>query len=101
MGKNPGLTPLYQRLFVVFIATFAIMSVYELGARLLSLTYHDWWTNTITILFTSIIAVIIVYFPLRAYQDENEKSQAEMEKRVVIENELRESETKIRESQEK
>jgi PAS domain S-box-containing protein len=97
MGKKPRMTPLYQRLFVVFIATFAIMSVYELGGGVLVPTNPDWRTGTVTILFTSLISVVIVYFPLRAYQDENEKTLSEMEKRVAIENELRKSETKFRE----
>ena len=97
MGKKPGMTPLYQRLFVVFIATFAIMSVYEFWGGVLVPTHPDWRTGTATILFTSIVAVIIVYFPLRAYQRENEKTLSEMEKRAAIESELRKSETKFRE----
>jgi len=97
MGKNPGMTPLYQRLFVVFIATFAIMSVYELGGRFFYPAIPDWRSSTATIFFTSVIAVVIVYFPLRAYHLENEKMLSEMEKRRVIESELRKSETKFRE----
>jgi PAS domain S-box-containing protein len=97
MGRSPGITPLYQRLFVVFIATFAIMSVYELGGGLLLPTSPDWRSGTVTILFTSIMAVIIVYFPLRASHRENERTQSEMERRVAIEDELRKSETKFRE----
>ena len=91
------MTPLYQRLFVVFVATFAIMSVYELGGRFFYPTIPDWRSSTATIFFTSVISVVIVYFPLRSYQFENEKTHAEMEKRRVIENELRKSETKFRE----
>ncbi|MGD0080108.1 MAG: PAS domain S-box protein [Methanoregula sp.] len=97
MGNSPGITPFYQRLFVVFIATFAIMSVYELGGGYLVPTNPDWRSGTVTILFTSIMAVVIVYFPLRATYRENERTQSEMERRVAIEDELRKSETKFRE----
>ena len=97
MEKSKGLTPLYQRLFVVFIATFAIMSVYELWGGVLTPANPDWQTGTVTILFISIISVVIAFFPLRAYHLEVEKEQAEAEKRVAIEKELRKSETKFRE----
>lgn len=91
------MTPLYQRLFVVFIATFAIMSVYEFGGLFFLSTMPDGHMSLATIFFTSVVSVAIVYFPLRAYQQENEKTQTEIEKRAVIENDLRKSETKFRE----
>ena len=64
-------TPFDQRLFVIFIATFAAMTVFEFPGQYLYPYPPDWRSNLITSLFTSGLAVIIAYFPLKAYYDMN------------------------------
>ncbi len=91
------ITPPGQKLFVVFIATFATMSVYESVSPFVITTVPDWRSNLLTIVFTSVVAVIIAFFPLSSFHRQYERSLAEMEKRTALERELRQNEIKFRE----
>ena len=91
------ITPPGQKLFVVFIATFATMSVYESVSPFVITTVPDWRSNLLTIVFTSVVAVIIAFFPLNSFHRQYERSLAEMEKRTALERELRQNEIKFRE----
>ena len=97
MQEPIEITPLGQRLFVVFIATFATMSAYEFVSPFLIPVIPDWWSNLLTIVFTSVVAVTIAFFPLRSFHHEYDRTVAEMEKRTALERELRQKEIKFRE----
>ena len=91
-----GPTPFDQKLFFVFIVTFASMTAFEFGGQYLFPSPSDWRANLITSLFTSGLAVIIAYFPLKSYYDTNVQLLSEVERRHFVEKELRESEEKYR-----
>jgi PAS domain S-box-containing protein len=96
MGQDPDITPFDQKLFLVFITTFAAMTAFEFTGQYLYPYPPDWRSNIITALFTSGIAVVISYFPLRSYYNQNVRTLTEIEKRVLIEKELREREERLR-----
>jgi PAS domain S-box-containing protein len=85
-------TPFDQKLFFIFIVTFASMLAFEFIAQFLYPYLPDWRSNLITSLFVSGLAVIIAYFPLNSYYSSNVKLVSEMERRRCAETELRESE---------
>ena len=96
MGQSSDVTPFDQKLFLVFITTFAAMTVFEFVGQYLYPYSPDWRSNIITALFTGGLAVIIAYFPLQSYYDENIQTLSEMEKRILTEQELREREERLR-----
>ncbi len=96
MNVEPKSTPFDQILFLIFIATFATMTVFELAGQAFYPYPPDWRSNLITSLFTSGLAVIIAYFPLNAYYAKSVEVLSEIERRRLVEIELRESEEKFR-----
>ena len=88
-------TPVDQKLFLVFIVTFAAMTVFEFAGQFLYPFPPDWRSNLITSLFTSGLAVIIAYFPLNSNYVKNLQLFSEMERRRSVETELRESESHL------
>ena len=89
-------TPFDQRLFVIFIATFATMTAFEFAGQFLYPYPPDWRSNLVTSFFTSGIAVIIAYFTLSPYYEKNVQLLSEMERRHSVEMELREREERLR-----
>jgi PAS domain S-box-containing protein len=73
----------------IFFCMLVLMFLYELVKQVLIPTISIWESHVITILFTSALAVIIVYFPLRSSYNERETAR-------VAETALRESEEKFR-----
>jgi len=59
----------------VFFAILVLMTVYETAKQVLNPAITIWESHIVTILFTSIIAVIISYFPLRASYHERERAE--------------------------
>jgi PAS domain S-box-containing protein len=96
MGQDPEITPFDQKLFLVFITTFAAMTAFEFTGQYLYPYPPDWRSNIITALFTSGISVVIAYFPLRSYYNQHVRTLTEIEKRILIEKELREREERLR-----
>jgi PAS domain S-box-containing protein len=88
-------TPFDQRLFLIFIVTFATMTAFEFASEFLYPYPPDWRSNIITSLFTSGLSIIIAYFPLKAYYDRNARLHAEVEQRHRVEMELREREKRL------
>jgi PAS domain S-box-containing protein len=88
-------TPIDQRLFLIFIVTFATMTVFEFVGQFIYPYPPDWRSNLVTSLFASGLAVIIAYIPLNAYYSESARVLSEMEKRRLVETELRESESRL------
>ena len=90
-------TPFDQKLFLVFIVTFASMTAFELVCAVPLSIPSRLRLNLITILFVSGLAVIIAYYPLNSYFIKNVEELTEIERRRSMETGLRESEEKYRE----
>ena len=88
-------TPFDQRLFLIFIVSFATMTAFEFASEFLYPYPPDWRSNIITSLFTSGLSVIIAYFPLKAYYDRNNRLHSEVERRLSAEMKLREREKRL------
>jgi PAS domain S-box-containing protein len=96
MKKERDETPFDQKLFLIFIVTFASMTVFEFAGQYLYPYVPDWRSNLITSLFTSGLAIIIAYFPLNNYYVTATQLSSEVERRHEAENELREREERLR-----
>ena len=88
-------SPINKRLFIVFISTMAVISVYELAKQMLFPAITIWESHLITIFFASIIAVLIVYQPLRSLHLEHEKAVDEFEKRKKAEESMKAANNKL------
>jgi len=95
MDEKAEPTPFDQKLFLIFIVTFAAVTVFEFGQQFIYPDPPDWRTNLITSLFVSGLSVVITYFPLKAYYDQNNQLQSEIERRHSVEMELRENEDSL------
>ncbi|MGA9085651.1 MAG: PAS domain S-box protein [Methanoregula sp.] len=95
MNEKIEPTPFDQRLFLIFIVTFATMTAFEFAGQFFYPHPPDWRSNLITSLFASALAVIIAYFPLNAYYTESARVFSEMERRHRVETDLRESESRL------
>ena len=101
MDARSELTPFDQRLFFIFIITFASMTAFEFAGQYVYLYPPDWRSNLITSLFTSGLAVIIAYFPLKAYYDMNTRLLSEVVRRHGVEIELREQKEHLKKTNKK
>jgi PAS domain S-box-containing protein len=90
-----GPTPFDQKLFLVFIVTFASMTAFEFATQFFSLFPPDVRSDLVISLFVSGLAVIIAYFPLNTNYARNVQLLLEIERRHAVENELRESESRL------
>ncbi len=88
-------TPFDQKLFLVFIVTFASMTAFEFAGHSLSLFPPDLRSDLIVSLIVSGLAVVIAYFPLNSNYARNVQLLSEMERRRSVERELRESESRL------
>lgn len=88
-------TPFDQKLFLVFIVTFASMSAFEFVGVFLYPFPPDWRSNLVLSFFVSGLAVITAYFPLKSYYARTVQVLDEMARRHVVEKELRESESRL------
>jgi len=96
MVAKAEITPFDQRLFLIFIVTFASMTAFEFAGKFLYPYNPDWRSNLITSLFTSGLAVIIAYFPLSSYYESAAQLSSEVERRHEVESDLREREERLR-----
>lgn len=87
---------MYPTLAIVFLCMLALMSVFELAKQFLSPSISLWESHVITIIFTSILAVIIIGFPLRVLHKEQEKTQDALTRQKETEERLRNSEIQYR-----
>ena len=63
-------------LILFFIAMLVVSFIYELVKEILYPSITIWESHTVTILFTSIVSVVILFFPLRNLYQEQEKTKA-------------------------
>jgi len=88
--------PLTTILGLVFIAMLAVMFLYELVKQLLIPSIPVWESHALTILITSIISVIILFFPLRSLYREQERTRMALRNQQEAEARLRQSEARYR-----
>ncbi len=96
MSSNTFMSPLNTRLSLVFVSMLAIMLAYELAKQVLSPGITLWESHAITIAFTSLIAVLIVYFPLRSLFHEKQRTDEALCNLLTAEESLRRSEARYR-----
>ncbi|PKG33267.1 sensor histidine kinase [Methanoregula sp.] len=96
MSENTLLSQLNTRLILVFMSMLAIMSVYELAKQAINPDITIWESHAITIAFTSLVAVFIVFFPLRSLYREQQKSNEAFRHLLEAEESLRRSEARYR-----
>jgi signal transduction histidine kinase len=87
---------LYPALALVFFTMLIVMSAYELTKQVLNPTITLWQSHAITIVFTSIVALIIVYFPLRSFYNERRHVENALRLQKEAEENLRKSEMQYR-----
>jgi len=83
-------------LALFFIAMLIVTFAYELTKQLLFPSISIWESHTITILFTSIVSVVILFFPLRSLYREQEKTKKSLMLLEEAEKKLRASEARYR-----
>lgn len=73
MEKNSGRSVLSRSLVIVFFSMIVLMTVFEVVKQIVVPSVTLWESHILTIFFTSIIAVILVYLPLRSSLTEQGK----------------------------
>ena len=87
---------LYPALALIFFSMLVIMFIYELAKQVLNPSIDIWESHAITIVFTSVISIIIVYFPLRSSYLEQQKTKEALRLQQEAEEKLRKSEMQYR-----
>ncbi len=88
MARKLFFSDLRISLLLVFFATLAVMTVFEVSKQILVPGITVWGSHIITILFTSCLAIIISYFTLQSIRETGEKAAKELELRTSAEKEL-------------
>jgi len=83
-------------LALVFVAMLTVMTIYEVTKQLLNPSITIWESHAITIVFTSVMAIFIIYFPLRSFLDEQQKTQDALRRQLEAEENLRKSKVQYR-----
>jgi PAS domain S-box-containing protein len=96
MAKKSVLSPTGITLGILFVSMLVVMFVFELAKQLLDPAMTLWESHAITIVFTSIIAVVIVFFPLRSTWHEHLKVENALRNQLEAEEKLRISEAQYR-----
>ncbi len=87
---------LYPSLILVFLSMLVIMFMYELAKQMLNPSITIWESHAVTIVFTSVISLIIIYFPLRSSYLEHQKTIIALRHQKEAEEKLRQSEMQYR-----
>jgi len=96
MSRPSALTGLYRTLAMVFTAMVAVMLIFEYAKQTVSPGITIWESHGVTIVFTSILAVLLVFFPLRSAYREQAKGTEELRLRREAEDHLHRSELQYR-----
>jgi signal transduction histidine kinase len=82
---------LFLTLFFLFLAMFAVMFIYEYSKQMIFPGITIWESHFITIVFTSVLAVFIVYFPLRSLHAGQRKTEEALQLQQISEKNLQQS----------
>jgi len=96
MTDKNELMALFPALALVFSSMLVLMFLYECTKQAFNPQITLWESHIITIAFTSIIAVIIMYFPLRSSYREHRKTEDALSLQKNAEERLRKSEVQYR-----
>lgn len=96
MNPDHLFSRMYPTLAIVFLCMLALMSAFELAKQAFSPSISLWESHIITIVFTSILAVVIIGFPLRVLHREQEKTKEALARQKETEERLRNSEMQYR-----
>lgn len=96
MTRMNELKALSPALALVFLSMFIVMSGFEITKQLLFPSITLWESHTVTIIFSSIVAFILMYFPLRSSLREQQKTEEALGLRQEAEEGLRKSEMQYR-----
>ena len=87
---------LYPSLILVFLSMLVIMFVYELAKQMLNPSITIWESHAVTIVFASVISLIIIYIPLRSSYLEHQQTIIALSHQQEAEEKLRQSEMQYR-----
>ena len=96
MTHTDEFRPLARVLALVFCCMLLVMSAYEFTKQLLIPGITVWESHVITIFFTSVIAIVLVFFPLRSFHREHQRTVEGLRLRKEAEEKLRRSEMQYR-----
>ncbi|MFA4875895.1 MAG: ATP-binding protein [Methanoregula sp.] len=86
----------YATLGIVFLLMLVLMFIYELAKQYVNPSLTLWESHFITIIFTSILAVILLYYPLRTAYREQQNAHFALMHQKAAEEKLRQSEMQYR-----
>ena len=92
-GRHPSLT---TTLGLVFVAMLAFMSAYECTKQLISPGITLWESHVVTIILTSTISVVILFFPLRSLYRQERTIREALAHEQDARDKLRQSEAQYR-----
>jgi PAS domain S-box-containing protein len=90
------LKELYPALALVFLSMLVIMFAFELVKQVLSPAITLWESHAATIVFTSVVAIVLMYFPFRSSYREQQKTEEALRLRQEAEENQRKSEMQYR-----
>ena len=96
MSRTKEHEALYPALAVVFFSMLVIMFLFEFTKQALIPAISIWESHAITIVVTSVMAILIIYFPLRSSYREQQKAEEALRLRQEAEENLRTSEMQYR-----
>ncbi|HVP97589.1 sensor histidine kinase [Methanoregula sp.] len=96
MSRSQEPEGLYRMLAMVFAAMVVLMFFFELAKQTLNPDITLWESHGVTIVFTSALSVVLVFFPLRSAYHERQKTKEELRLRQEAEENLRRSEMQYR-----
>jgi PAS domain S-box-containing protein len=96
MSRMNEVKALYPSLILVFLSMLVIMFVYELAKQMLNPSITIWESHAVTIVFTSVVSLIIIYFPLRSSYLEHQQTIIALRHQQEAEEKLRQSEIQYR-----
>jgi len=96
MAGNDSQKALLPALLFIFLAMLAVMFLFELAKQTINPGITTWESHVITIVFTSVLALVLVYFPLRSLHREHEKTAEALRLRQETEEKLQNTEAQYR-----
>jgi len=96
MPGNDSHKALLPALLFIFLAMLAVMFLFELAKQTINPGITTWESHAITIVFTSVLALVLVYFPLRSLHREHRKTAEALRLRQETEEKLQNTEAQYR-----
>jgi PAS domain S-box-containing protein len=88
---NAGAGTLYPTLSLVFLSMLAVMFLYEMAKQAFFPNITIWQSHFMTIVVTGVLAILIVFFPLRSLFNAQQKTEEALQLRRESEERLQRS----------